>query len=140
VAKQSSKIKIGDDEPGDGVAVDVLTVPSSDNFDPVLGKTLVTKSADFTASQTGITLWTPASGKKFVITDYDISFSAAGAITVFDGSDTVANRVCKWHGADNGGAVHTYKKPRISSTADNVLKYTTGAGAAGSITVHGYEI
>jgi hypothetical protein len=30
--------------------------------------------------------------------------------------------------------------PVVSSTADNVLKYTTGAGAAGSLTVFGYEV
>lgn len=120
--------------------VDVLSVPASDNFDPVLGKTLVRKTVDFTASQTGQTIWTPASGKKFVITDYDLSFTAAGIITVFDGTDSTTYRVFKFDGAAKGGAIHAYRKPIVSAAADNVLKYTTGAGAAGYLTVQGYEV
>lgn len=110
------------------------------NTDSVVAATLVTKTVDFTASQTAQTIWTPANGKKFVITDYDLSFSAAGAITVFDGTDDTTYRVFKMNGATNGGAVHAYRKPRISAAANNVLKYTTGAGAAGSLTIHGYEV
>ena len=106
----------------------------------ILGKTMVRKTVDFTASQTGITIWDPTGGTKFVITDYDLSFSAAGAITVFDSTDSTANRVFKYNGADNGGAVHSYTLPHISATTDNILKYTTGAGAAGSLTIIGYEV
>ena len=120
-------------------SVDVTSVPTSDKFDPVLVKTQFHQTVDFTASQTGSTIWTPNSGKRFVITDYDLSFSGAGTLTVFDGSDTTANRVIKMYGAVNGGAVHAYKMPWRSSAVNNVLKYTTGAGAAGSITFNGYE-
>lgn len=102
---------------------------------------LIRKAVDFTASQTAQSIWTPASGKKFVITDYEISFSAAGAITVYDGNtDNTTQRVCKWNGAANGGVVHPYKKPFVSSAADNILKYSTGTGAAGSLIFIGYEI
>lgn len=108
--------------------------------DSVLASSLVSKTVDFTASQTAQTIWEPTAGKKFVITDYHLSFSVAGAITVFDGTDDTTNRVVKYNGAANGGANHSYRKPRISSAVNNVLKYTTGAGAAGSLTVEGYEV
>ena len=102
--------------------------------------TLIHKTVDFAASETAQAIWTPASGKKFVITDIIISCSAAGTITVFDSTDSTANRVVKGSFAANGGLTHPYSKSFVSATADNVLKYTTGAGIAGSITVSGYEI
>ena len=120
--------------------VDILTVPQSDYFDPLLGKTGIVKGVDFAASQTAQALWTPASGKKFVITDLSINFSAAGTLTLYDGeTNDAAHRVSKWAAVINGGAEHAYKMPRKSGTADNVLRYTTGTGAAGSLTVWGYE-
>ena len=104
------------------------------------GAVLVTKTIDFAASETAQTIWTPTSGKKFVITDMIISCSAAGTITVFDSTDSTANRIVKGYFAANGGLSQPYSKPRTSSTADNVLKYTTGSGIAGSLTIQGYEI
>lgn len=112
---------------------------ASDNYNPLLGKTQFHQTVDFTASQTAQPIWTPTSGKRFVITDYDLSFSAAGAFTVFDNTDTTANRVFKMNGAVNGGGIHAYTLPWRSTAVNNVLKYTTGAGAAGSISFIGYE-
>lgn len=106
----------------------------------IVAKTMIAKTVDFTASQTGQTIWGPTTGTKFVITDIILSFSAAGAITVFDGTDSTTYRVIKINGAANGGMVCNYRKPYISAAADNILKYTTGAGAAGSMTVIGYEV
>lgn len=118
--------------------VDVLTIPNvKDQIDEA---TLVVKTVDFTASQTGQTIWTPAAGKKFVICDIVLSASAAGAITIFDATDNTTLRVGKFNLAANGGAVVAYKKPYKSATADNVLKYTTGSGIAGSLTISGYEV
>jgi len=102
--------------------------------------TLVKKTVDFSASQTAQAIWTPASGKKFVICDIVVSASAAGVITIFDNTDDTTNRICKLNLAANGGAVINYRKPIVSAAVDNVLKYTTGTGIAGSITVSGYEI
>jgi len=101
--------------------------------------TLLHKTVDFSASETAQAIWTPASGKKFVITDIIISCSAAGTITVFDNTDNAANRVVKGYFAANGGLTHPYSKVFVSATANNVLKYTTGSGIAGSLTVWGYE-
>ena len=106
----------------------------------IVAQTFITKTVDFTASQTGQTIWTPTSSKKFVITDIILSFSAAGAITIFDGTDSTTYRVAKVNGAVNGGMVSNYAKPYVSAAANNVLKYTTGTGAAGSLTVNGYEV
>jgi hypothetical protein len=107
--------------------------------DLIQRQTLVKKTVDFTASQTAQTIWTPASGKKFVVVQAIVSFSAAGALAVFDSADDTTNRILKLNGAANGGMAWTAAIPVISATADNVLKYTTGAGAAGSLTVFGYE-
>ena len=102
-------------------------------------KTPVKKTVDFTASQTAQDIWDPTGGTSFVITGWVISFSAAGAFHMFDNSDSAANRVAKYFGATNGGA--NLSGLRIpASAADNILKYTTGSGAAGSITVYGYEV
>ena len=100
----------------------------------------IRKTIDFAASETAQAIWTPATGKKFVITDIMISCSAAGTITVFDGTDSTTYRVIKGYFAANGGLTHNYRKPFESAAINNVLKYTTGTGIAGSITVHGYEI
>ena len=101
--------------------------------------TLVHHAVDFTAGQTAQAVWTPASGKKFVITDMSISFTDAGAITVFDNTDSTANRVFKGYFPANDGFDHSCGKPFKSSTNDNVLKYTTDVTAAGSLVVWGYE-
>ena len=100
---------------------------------------LVVKTVDFAASATAQAIWTPASGKKFVITDIIISCSAAGTITVFDSTDSTANRVVKGYFSANGGIDHPYSKAFVSAAADNILKYTTGTGIAGSLTIWGYE-
>lgn len=106
----------------------------------LLAKTLVKKTVDFTAEQTAQTIWDPTGGTKFVVVQVIVSFSAAGALTVFDGTDDTTNRIFKLNGAANGGMAWTAAIPVISAAADNILKYTTGAGVAGSLTVFGYEV
>lgn len=119
--------------------VDGLESLISTVSDPYLGKTPITKCADFTSAQTAIDLWVPTSGTRFNIVDYEIAFSAAGTLTLFDSTDTTANRVAKWFSVANGGAVKAYRFPRKSANVNQNLKYTTSSGAAGSIIVNGYE-
>ncbi len=107
--------------------------------DSVVSATLVHHAVDFTAGQTAQAVWTPASGKKFVITDMSILLTDAGAITVFDNTDSTANRVFKGYFPANDGFDRHCSKPFKSSTNDNVLKYTTDVTAAGSLVVWGYE-
>ena len=116
-------------------------VAASDNFDPVLGKTDKHIHIAFTASQTGATILTPTSGKKYVVTDYTISCSSTGAgtMTVFDNTNSSSTILDVINCANQGGITHALRKPYKPSAVNNVWKYTTGAGAAGDLTMHGYE-
>lgn len=109
----------------------------------VLGKiessTGVKKTVDFTANQTSQSIWVPEGGKRFVITDALVSSSGAGQITIFDETDNTAQRVAKLNLSVNGGWGANYTKPFKSSAVNNTLKYTTGAGISGSMTIVGYE-
>lgn len=102
--------------------------------------TKMTKSVDVTAGQTAQAIWTPATGKIFVITDIVITCSTGGVITVFDSTDTAANRVFKGGLTANGGYDHTYAAvTRDGAAANNVLKYTSDGTFVGIITAYGYE-
>lgn len=132
---------------GTEMQVDVVAaLPAGTNL---LGKvgpglpayTRVTASIDYTASQTAATVWDPAAGKKFVITDAIVSATGAGQLSIFDGTDSAENYLVELNLSVNGGWDHAFGCNHwASSTADNILKYTSGAGATGRITVHGYEI
>ncbi len=103
------------------------------------GRTRVTKSVSLTASQTASVVWTPTSGKKFVVTYIDLAISVTGTLTLFDGTNAAANLVFDGTQA-TGNRVHNFTAaPWLSSTADNILKYTSGSGLTGVLTVHGYE-
>lgn len=102
-------------------------------------QTRVTTSLSLAASGTAVTFWDPAGGKKFVVTDIFLALSVGGALTVFDGTDAPGNYVL--NGTMPVGFWHMpLARPWISSTADNILKTTTGTGITGNMTVHGYEV
>lgn len=108
----------------------------------VFGKTPVRSVTTWSESQTAQAVWTPAGGKKFVVESLIFSSTSAGAgsIVVFDNSDSSANTIAK---LDLGNSQHiqiVFPGGHPSSTADNVLRYTTGAGADGYLTVFGYEV
>ena len=110
-------------------------------IDSITAKTPLYITAAYSASQTAATVLTPTSGKKFVITDIVVSSSGAGTVKLFDGSDTGATGIgpILSLGA-NGGWDHTFaKQPYASAAVNNVLKYTSGSGAAGSIWIEYYE-
>lgn len=101
----------------------------------------MTKQVTLGASETAQTVWDPTNGTSFVITHLTISLSGAGAVTVFDSTDAAGNIVVEgtwgaYGGIDMDFAAMHWK----SAAADNILKYTTGAGVAGLLTVHGYEV
>jgi hypothetical protein len=114
--------------------------PHRFGFDPVH------KDASFTNAETGTTLWQPASGKKFVVTDFLITASGAtdGLIKIFDETDATGNYLYK--GYVNVSAVGTtiiclpLRTPFVSSAVDNILKLTTDANIDVDIILHGYEI
>lgn len=109
----------------------------------IAGRTRVTKSVSLTASQTAASIWTPASGKKFYITRVELVISVTGDLAIFDGSNAAANLLA--NGVSGGWTVGRHSmdfsgRPWPSSTADNILKYTSGTGLTAIITVHGFEV
>lgn len=98
--------------------------------------TKVHKDDQQTTAQTATTLWDPTGGKKFVITDIIISTDTAMTITLID----QAAVIYEFYFAANGGCVINLQTPYESTTADNILKYTTSANGKTSISIEGYEV
>ena len=124
----------------DGVTIAALNVDTNGNL--IISDRAVTKihkTVDISAGQTGAAVWTPSSGKTWVLKDIILTLSTGGLVTIFDGTDNTTNRVVKAKFSDNGGLDHAYAQPREGSAADSVLKYTSDSTAVGSITVEGYE-
>jgi len=94
------------------------------------------KTGDYTAQQTAAALWTPASGKKFAITDIVASTATAGTITLLDDSTIIR----EYKLGVNGLVVESANSPDVSATADNVLKVTTSGALDCFIVVKGYEV
>lgn len=103
------------------------------------GRTRVTKSVAISASQTASAIWTPAGGKKFVITFIDVAISVTGTLTVFDNTNSASNIVFDGTQPTGARSLPFCATPFVSVAADNVLRYTSGAGMTGVFTVHGYE-
>jgi len=109
--------------------------------DSVNAKTILSIKAAYTASQTAATVLTPTSGKKFVITDIVISATGAGTVYLFDHTDgATAGLTPTLSLAANGGYVSNFKGLYTATAANNLIKYTSGSGAAGSIQVYYYEV
>lgn len=102
-------------------------------------QTRVTKSVAITASQTAVALWTPASGKKFYITKIILTVSVTGTLTLFDSTNAAANLLLDGT-LPTGVQNISFEEPWASSTADNILKYTSGSGMTGVFTAHGFEV
>lgn len=103
-------------------------------------QTRVTKSVAITASGTGTVVWTPAGGKKFYITKILITLTVTGVFTLFDATNAAGNLVVDGTLPTGLSQIPFDGEPWASATADNVLKYTTGTGITGIITIHGYEV
>lgn len=112
------------------------------------------QQVEATTAQTGTAIWTPASGKKIVVTSMEVAvggitagivtlwFGAAGDTTYTQGTDQVLFR-----GEVSPSATQSIVLPfayplggRASATVDYLLRYTTSAAVTIYITVYGYEI
>jgi len=106
--------------------------------------TRISARVALSASQTGGTVWTPTSGKKFALRKLVVSCATAGAVQFFDGTDsgnTVIGPVLTL--SVGGGWTETWDSiegPYLSAAANNLLKYTSGAGFTGSVYVEGWEV
>lgn len=144
----SSPVVIASDQ--STINVDVI-----DNAAPHLLGTvsLISKNGEYTTAQTGVALWTPASTKKFVITDFTISTggTTSGIVTLWQGAAadttyTVGTDPVIFRGefapssSSKPGAIKVYNIPWVSSTADHILRVTTSAAMTVYVQVNGYEI
>lgn len=112
------------------------------------------KQVEYTAAQTGTNIWTPASGKKLVITSLDVMVggSTGGLVTIWGaptGTTTFTpnntdQTFFRGEFAPNAnskpGALKNPPVPMFSDTVNDCLKITTSAAMNVYITVYGYEI
>jgi hypothetical protein len=104
------------------------------SLDAGAGYTEITKYYQFFSAQSSTAIWIPASGKRWVITDLNISTSTNSDITLIDGTSTLIT----FYFETRGGAVSNYRTPIVSSAVNNILKITTTASSC-SILLSGYE-
>ena len=104
-----------------------------------LEKTPVRKNVTYTASQTAVSVWDPTGGQKFVVESIIVSATGAGILKFYDNSDAAENMIAHWTLTVGDQVQITWPNGHPSSTADNILRYTSGSGAAGHFTVFGYE-
>jgi hypothetical protein len=106
----------------------------------------VHKDSSFSTAQTGATLWQPASGKTYYVTDLWVIVGGTtdGVVTIFDHTDASGSRLFK--GAvevvTNKQFVHCQqlKTPFKGGAIDNILKITTSANMTIDVILHGYEV
>lgn len=118
-----------------------------------IGYSLVHKDVEYTTAQTGTAIWTPAAGRKFVVTDLTIATggTTAGVVTLWQGAaaDTTYNAgtdpaIFRGEFAPSTtakpGMVKCFNKPFVATTADHILRITTSAAITLYIQIEGYEI
>jgi len=118
-----------------------------------IGYTLINRNGEYTTTQTGAALWTPATGKKFAITDLTITTggTTTGLVTLWQGAtadttytlgtDPVIFRGTFAPSANAfPGVVKPFPVPFVASTIDHILRVTTSAAMTIYVQVNGYEI
>lgn len=107
--------------------------------------TPVRKDFSYSSTQTNTIIWTPTSGKKYVITDLTLNIrnSTLGAINVaiFDESNSTGNYLYRanFEAGTNYDAVSNLITEFISSNINRNLKITTSGNLMISGSVQGYE-
>lgn len=98
-----------------------------------------TFDAHFDATVSGAattTIWTPGTGRRFIITGFSISSDVANRVALVDGSDAPGSRIAAPYLAANGGqSGGAYK----SQAPGNLLKLVTLGGGHVFLSVDGYE-
>lgn len=118
-----------------------------------IGYTQIHRDGEYTTAQTGTTIWTPTTGKRFVVTDITISTggTTAGIVTIWQGAaaDTAYTAgtdpvIFRGEFAPTAtakpGVVKTFPLPFISGTVDHQVKVTTSAAMTIYVQINGYEI
>lgn len=134
---------------GNQVLAGIDTGPAPHNF----GYTPRNFNAEYSTAQTGVALWTPTTGRKFVVTDVTISTggTTSGIVTLWQGASgdttyTAGTDPVVFRGefapsaTSKPGVVKNFKVPFVSSTTDHVLRVTTSAAMTLYVQINGYEI
>jgi hypothetical protein len=102
-------------------------------------QTIWKQTVNFSASQSAVAIHTPVAGKTAYIEGFIITPTAAGAqIVIFDNTDSATSEL--YQGMPPlGSVVCTPARPIPLAAPNNVLRYSTGASAAGNIVVWGYD-
>jgi hypothetical protein len=104
------------------------------------GNLLVRKYYSSAGAATDGIIWSPSSGKKWVLTDLVISTVPASTIYLEDDVSTGDSSLLAIALAANGGICKRFKSPLVSAEANaDLLVTTTGAGAV-YICATGYEV
>jgi hypothetical protein len=96
-------------------------------------------AVSFTASQTAQALHTPASGKTSYIEGFIITQVTSGQVQIYDNTNASGNLLYQGTPPVGGIACNNPARPIPLSAVNNVLRYTTGSGATGDITIWGYD-
>lgn len=105
----------------------------------VLGTNHVKKYYTNAGAVTDGIVWSPASGKRWYVTDIFINVSAAATVTLEDDLSGGDSTVWKAELAANSGWSHTFQTPLFSGEDAADLLITTSAANV-YVTVTGYEI
>jgi hypothetical protein len=105
----------------------------------VINYTAVRKYYTYSGAVTDGIVWSPASGKKWVITDLIINTSAAAVVTLEEDLAGGDSPIMKFELAANGGVSTNFQTPLMGTEDDADLIITTSAGNI-YVTVIGYEI
>jgi hypothetical protein len=140
-------IPAGDNNIGNVDVVTLPALPAGSNLVGSLkvaetGYTRVSKRVALSASQSGSTIWTPTSGKKFVLTKLFVSCKTAGDVAFYDGTESGNTVITPSVTCGIGGGfilTWEYAFPYRSTAVNTVLKYTSGAGFTGNCMVEGWE-
>lgn len=130
-------------------SVTTFKFPASEDFIKYaisqLDFSAVRKDFSYTTTQTDTVIWTPATGKKFIVTDYSINIrnSTLGplSVTIFDNTNAAGNILYKGNieSGANYDNVSNFVKAFESGAINRSLKITTSGNLIISGTVQGYE-
>lgn len=115
-------------------------LPVTESYTPA--GTAFTEQLTYAASQTITAFHSPGSGKTIYLERVIIVGLTAGYVTLVDGpTDGATARVFKGSVGVGMVIIISYKRPRpLAAGSNGILKYITGSGATGDITVEGFEI
>jgi hypothetical protein len=118
-----------------GAAVTIPTSSTINNLYAGVSYTPVSKYVVYTSATALASVWIPASGKKWYMTDLIISASTVSDVTLVDTTNTLVTFTF----GDNGGIVSNFRTPLVATSANGTLRIATSAGSV-SFLASGWEV